>query len=116
MDAPLYTTSFVWVMNKAKYDEMSASQKKVIDDHCTTQWAVRVASPWADFEHGGIAKLKAEPGHEVYSITKEQLAEWRKSAEPVVTAWGEGVKKGGGNPDAILKDLKDTLAKHNVAY
>jgi TRAP-type C4-dicarboxylate transport system substrate-binding protein len=116
MDAPLYTTSFVWVMNKAKYNEMSAAQKKVIDDHCTTQWAVRVASPWADFEHGGIAKLKAEAGHEVYPITKEQLAEWRTSAEPVVKAWGDGVKKAGGNPDAILKDLKDTLAKHNVAY
>ena len=27
MDAPLYATSFVWVMNKAKYNEMSAAQK-----------------------------------------------------------------------------------------
>ena len=61
MDAPLYVTSFVWVMNKAKYEQMSAAQKKVIDDHCTTQWAVRAASPWADFEHAGIKKLKAEP-------------------------------------------------------
>ena len=65
--APLYVTSFVWVMNKAKYEQMSAAQKKVIDDHCTTQWAVRAASPWADFEHAGIQKLKADPAHEVYS-------------------------------------------------
>ena len=36
MEAPLYATSFVWVMNRAKYNEMSAAQKKVIDDHCTT--------------------------------------------------------------------------------
>jgi TRAP-type C4-dicarboxylate transport system substrate-binding protein len=116
MDAPLYVTSFVWVMNKAKYDGMSAAQKKVIDDHCTNEWAVRAASPWADFEHAGIAKLKADPAHEVYSLTPAQLAEWKKAAEPVVAVWADGVKKKGGDPDAILKDLKGTLAKRNSAY
>ena len=29
-------------------------------------WAEKIAAPWADFEHDGIAKLKAEPDHEVY--------------------------------------------------
>ncbi len=116
MDAPLYVTSFVWVMNKAKYEGMSAAQKKVIDDHCTTQWAVRAASPWADFEHAGIQKLKSDPAHEVYSLSQDQLNEWRKAAEGVVTTWAEGVKKAGGDPDAILKDLKATLAKRNSAY
>jgi TRAP-type C4-dicarboxylate transport system substrate-binding protein len=48
MDAPLYTTPFVWVMNKDKYESMSAAQKKVIDEHCTTEWAEKVASPWAE--------------------------------------------------------------------
>jgi TRAP-type C4-dicarboxylate transport system substrate-binding protein len=102
-------------MNKAKYNEMSASQKKVIDDHCTTKSAITLASPWADFEHGGIAKLKAE-GHEVYSISSDQLALWKKSAEPVVTSWSDAVKKAGGDPDAIMKDFKATLAKYNSAY
>ena len=39
MDVPLYVTTFVWVMNKDKYEAMSPAQKKVIDDHCTTEWA-----------------------------------------------------------------------------
>jgi TRAP-type C4-dicarboxylate transport system substrate-binding protein len=115
MEVPLYATSFVWVMNKAKYNEMSAAQKKVMDDHCTTEWAIRAASPWADFEHGGIAKLKAE-GHEVYSISPEQLAAWKKSAEPVVKAWADAVKKAGNDPDAVMKDFKAVLAKYNSAY
>jgi TRAP-type C4-dicarboxylate transport system substrate-binding protein len=115
MEAPLYATSFVWVMNKAKYNEMSAAQKKVIDDHCTTQWAIRAASPWADFEHAGIKKLKDE-GHDVYTLTDAQLAEWKKSAEPVVAAWADAVKKAGGDADAIMKDFKATLTKYNSAY
>jgi TRAP-type C4-dicarboxylate transport system substrate-binding protein len=116
MDVPLYTTSFVWVMNKAKYEGMSVGQRKVIDDHCTTEWAVRAAGAWADFEHAGIAKIKAEPGHEVYGISDAQLAEWKTAARPVVKAWGDGVRKAGGDPDAALKDLKATLAKYKAAY
>ena len=116
MEVPLYTTSFVWVMNKSTYAQMSPSQQKVIDDHCTTEWAVRVASPWADFEHDGIAKLKAEPGQEVYPITDAQLDEWKAAARPVVQKWAAAVKKTGNDPDGVIKELKADLAKYNSGY
>jgi TRAP-type C4-dicarboxylate transport system substrate-binding protein len=116
MEAALYTTSFVWVMNKSTYAQMSPAQQKVIDDHCNTQWAERVAAPWADFEHDGIAKLKAEPGQEVYPITDAQLDEWKAAAGPVVQNWAKAVKKTGNDPDAVLKDLKTELVKYNSGY
>ncbi len=114
MDAPLYVTTFVMAFNKAKYEEMSAKQKKAIDDHCTTEWALKVAGPWADFEHSGIAKIKAEAGHEVYELTPAQLAEWKKSAEPLHKAWADGVKKAGFDPDAAMKELRADLAKYGA--
>jgi TRAP-type C4-dicarboxylate transport system substrate-binding protein len=116
MDVPLYVTTFAWVMNKAKYDDMSAAQKKVIDDHCTNEWALKVAAPWADFEHAGVEKLKADSAHEVYAITGDQLAEWRKAAEPLQGAWAENVRKAGGDPDAALKELKAALSQFSSAY
>src|SRR5262249_57684640 len=76
MNVPLYTTSFAWIMNKTTYEGMSPTQQKVIDDHCSNEWALRVASPWAEFERAGVAKLSNEPGHEVYTISVAQLAEW----------------------------------------
>ena len=114
MDVPLYTTPFVWVMNKGKYDAMSAAQKKVIDDHCTTAWAEKVASPWADFEYGGHAKLAAEPGHEVYKLTPAELAAWRKAVAPTETEWANGVKKAGYDPKAVLDGLKKSLAHYKA--
>ena len=66
IDAPLYATTFAFVFSPDTYNQMSAAQKKVIDDHCTNEWALRVAGPWADFEHAGVQKLKADPAHEVY--------------------------------------------------
>jgi TRAP-type C4-dicarboxylate transport system substrate-binding protein len=116
LDMPLYVTTFAFVFNKAKYNEMSAAQKKVIDNHCTPEWALKVASPWADFEHAGIAKIKAEAGHEVYEPSAAQVAEWKKASEPLAKTWADNVKKAGGDPDTIMKELKAQLAKDKAAY
>ncbi|MEJ8850346.1 TRAP transporter substrate-binding protein [Variovorax rhizosphaerae] len=115
MDVPLYVTPFVWAMNKDKYDSMSVAQKKVIDDHCTSEWAEKVASPWADFEFAGRAKIAALPGHEVYKLTPDQLDAWRKAVAPGEAQWAEGVKKVGGDPKAAMDALKASLAKSNSA-
>ena len=116
MDAPLHTVTFQWLMSPRTYAAMSPAQKKVIDDHCTTEWAGKFADPWADFEHAGLAKVKAEPGHEVYTITDAQLNEWKKSAEPLEKQWADNVRKAGGDPDAIMKELKQSLAQNKAAY
>ena len=116
MDAALYVTTFVWVMNKAKYDGMSAAQKKVIDDHCTTAWAEKIAAPWADWEAAGRDKIKHEAGHDVYPITADQLAQWRKAAQPLTAKWAEGAKQAGVDPEKTLGKLKDELAKYKAAY
>ena len=116
MDVPLYVTTFAFVFNMTKYEQMSASQKKVIDNHCTGEWAAKVAGPWADFEHNGIDKLKAAAGHEVYDITPAQLAEWKQATAPLEAKWAEGVKKAGIDPDLTMKALKAELIKNKSAY
>ncbi|HVB49638.1 MAG TPA: TRAP transporter substrate-binding protein [Burkholderiales bacterium] len=116
MDVPLYTTTFVWVMNKNKYAEMSATQKKVIDDHCTTPWAQKVATPWANFEHAGIAKIAAEPGHDVYKLTPNQITAWRKAAAPLEKDWAAPVRKEGYDPNTVLTSLKHYLVKYKANF
>jgi TRAP-type C4-dicarboxylate transport system substrate-binding protein len=114
MEVGLYATPFVVVMNKAKYDGMSAGQKKAVDEHCTTEAAGKFAGPWADFEHEGIAKIKAEAGHEVYKLTDAQLAEWKKAAEPLAGEWVESMKKKGIDGDKALREFKDIIAKNRA--
>ena len=116
MDVPLYVTVFTWVMNKSKYESLSATQRKVVDDHCTTEWAAKLATPWADFEADGRPKIKAEAGHEVYGLTPEQLAEWRKAAEPMQQKWAGNARKVGADPDKVMAALKDALKKQNALY
>ena len=116
IDSPLYVSEQVWVLNNDKYNALSPAQKKVMDEHCSSDWALKIAAPWADFESGGRAKIKALPEHEVYPLTAEQLAAWRKSAEPVKADWEEQVRKAGGDPKAIFDDLSKTIASYKAAY
>src|SRR5262249_54775362 len=102
--------TFAWVMNKAKYDAMSTAQQAVIDSHCTTEWAEKVASPWADWEHGGREKIMALPGHEVYQLTQDQVAAWHTAAEPLKAKWASQVKDG----DAVLGELQAELRKRGA--
>ena len=116
IDAPFYVSEQVWVLNKDKYDALSAPQKAVMDQHCSSEWALRIAAPWAEFESAGRDKVKAIAGHEVYPLTPEQLVAWRKSAEPVVADWEAAVRKAGQDPAAILQNLRKTVADHKAAY
>jgi len=114
MEAPLYVTTFAFVFNKDKYNEMSPRQKKAIDDNCTTEAAGRVGGPWGDFEDAGVGKVKAEPGQEVYTLTAEQTEAWKKASEPLVKEWADGVRKVGVDPNVALKGLRADLAKYNA--
>ncbi len=116
IDVPLYVTNFALVFNKDKYDQMSAVQKKAIDDNCTTEMAGRIGESWGVFEHDGIAKIKAEPGHEVYPLTADQLALWKQAAEPLEKNWASNVRKIGVDPAAAMAALKEQLAKYNAGY
>ena len=87
MDVPLYVTSFVWVINKAKYERDVGGAEEGDRRPLHQRMGGARRGPWADFEHAGIAKLKADPAHEVYTITAAQLAEWKQGGR----AGGEGL-------------------------
>src|SRR5438105_2661104 len=93
---------------------MSDRQEKAIDDNCNTETAGRVGEPWGKFEDAGVDKVKAEAGHEVYKLTPEQTALWKKASEPLIKTWADGVKKTGTDPDAAMTELRAALAKYNA--
>ncbi|MCG6203277.1 TRAP transporter substrate-binding protein [Rhodopseudomonas sp. HC1] len=114
MDVPLYSTVFTYNIGLKAYNALSPTQKKIIDDHCTPEWASKVTDPWVDFEANGRTKMKALQGHEVYPLTDEQLAEWKKATQPLRDSWAEGVKKAGADAAAIDGELKAALKKYDA--
>jgi TRAP-type transport system periplasmic protein len=117
MDSNFYVSGFSWVMNKDKYDGMSARQRAVMDEHCSTDWAGRVGKIWGDYEAAGRAELKAKPGHTVYPLSADDVAAWRKAAEPIRKQWMDGARKAGlSSPDQALAEFEAILKKHGAAF
>jgi TRAP-type C4-dicarboxylate transport system substrate-binding protein len=116
MDVPLYSTVFTYSMNKAKYDSMSPAQKKIIDSHCTTEWAVKISKPWTDFEAAGRGKMKALAGHETYSLTSDQVKAWKTATEPLHKQWADAVAKTGADPAALDKEFQADVAKAGAGF
>lgn len=116
MDVPLYSTVFTYSMNKAKYDSMSPAQKKIIDSHCTTEWAVKISKPWTDFEAAGRAKMKALAGHETYTLIPEQVKAWKTATEALRKQWADAVAKTGADPVALDKEFQEDLAKAGAGF
>ncbi len=115
MEAPLYVTTFAFVMNKDKYNQMSERQKKAVDAHCNNEQAGKVAAPWGQFEDSGVDKIKAQGDHEVYKLTPEQTTAWKKAAEPLYRKWSQDAAKTGIDAEAAMKDLKAALARHKAS-
>jgi TRAP-type C4-dicarboxylate transport system substrate-binding protein len=114
MDIPLYTTVFTYNVNLDTYNSMSPAQKKAFDDHCTPEWASKVSDAWSDFEANGRVKMRALADHEVYKLTDDQLAQWKKAVQPLQASWAEAVKKVGGDPSAIRVDLEAAIARYGA--
>ncbi|MBB1094105.1 TRAP transporter substrate-binding protein [Rhodopseudomonas palustris] len=114
MDVPLYSTVFTYNIGLKAYNALSPGQKQIIDDHCTPEWASKVTDPWTEFEANGRTKMKALEGHEVYPLTPEQLAEWKKATQPLNQSWADAVKKAGGDAAAIDGELKAALKKYDA--
>lgn len=116
LDMPFYATTFAWVMNQAKYDSLSEGQRQVMDEHCTSEWAERVATGWADEEDAGREVLLNMEGHEGIVPTEEELAQWREAAEPLRARWIEGVNGAGHDAEAVWAELMSELEARDSAY
>lgn len=116
LDTKLYAASFVWVINKPWFEGLSANQKKVINDHCSNEWAAKVGEGWGGAEDAGEAKLAATAGHTIVQLTPEQVQTWKKAVEPITAQWSQGAQKSGANPTEVLNELKRELTARKAAY
>jgi TRAP-type C4-dicarboxylate transport system substrate-binding protein len=116
IDVPLYTTAYTWSINKQVYEGASPAQRKVLDDHCNSDWAAKLSASWTEFEFSGRERMRKAPGHEVVELTPKQIEDWQSALAPLRSRWAETVRKAGGDPDAVLGELRARLKEHEAAF
>jgi TRAP-type C4-dicarboxylate transport system substrate-binding protein len=107
----LYTSFFVFAMNKAKYDALPADIKKVIDANSgkeASKWVGRV------MDEGDAPGIKAAEaaGNKMITLDAKETARWKEASSPIAEAWVKEMA-GKGYPGAeMLKDAKAMIAKY----
>src|SRR5690606_39116085 len=115
LDIPFYVTTFAFVMNKAKIDGLSPEDRKVIDDHCNSEWAGKMPTAWADAEAAGRAKLDELDNQTFYKPTEEEMAQWKEATGFLQGEWSKAVEAKGEDPEAVWNRLMESLEKHDSA-
>lgn len=107
----LYTATFIFAMNKAKYDSLPADLKAVIDANSgreVSKWVGRVMD---EGDLPGIAAAE-KAGNTIRKLPPEEVDRWKAAAEPVVAAWVEEVSGKGYDGAAMVEDARALITKY----
>jgi len=105
--------AFGMLMNKKKYDSLPADLKKVLDansGHAFGDWAAKLIDANDAKQKEAIKAMK---GHGITVISGADLAEYKKTLEPITSDW---LKEMGGKKlaaDKVFARAKEVIAKHN---
>lgn len=107
----LYTTLFVFAMNKPRYDGLAPELRKIIDDN---------SGPGAAHELGRVMDAGDLPAIEVakarnnalITLDAAETARWREAAQPVIDAWIAETGKRGFDGKALVDDARALIAKY----
>jgi TRAP-type C4-dicarboxylate transport system substrate-binding protein len=103
----LYNTSFVFMMNQAKYDSLPADVKKVVDEMSGEAAARAIGRGWDKVDRRGMAFMQAAG----VQFTKADPAFVKAVAEktaPLEDAWVKAAEAKG------LKDAKKVLGEYRA--
>lgn len=109
----LYTTAFVLVMNKQKYDSLSDEMKAAIDSQSGADFSALAGKTQAE---GDVParKLAVDAGNNIITLTDAQVAEWKAAASGVEAGWVEEMNSKGFDGQALLDQAKELIKKNGM--
>jgi len=107
----LYTTAFVFAMNKDKYESLPDDLKAVIDAHSGADFSALAGKLQAGAD-GPSRAMVEERGNEIIDLGPEQVAEWKEAASGVEARWVEEMNDKGFDGQALLDEAKALIEKH----
>ncbi len=107
----LYTASFAVVMNKAKYASLSPAHKTALGKVSGEFMAAHMGKTWDDADEVSAGEL-AKTNNTVAPLPAALAAELQKKLADIELDWVKRAKEVGlADPAAVLKELRDEIAK-----
>jgi TRAP-type transport system periplasmic protein len=103
----LYTSVFMLVMNRERYEQLPEDLKAVIDAKAGQDLAAEAGRAWDEAELEAMQAVEDEGFHVVDYL---ELERWRAVAQPAINAWIEQVGRNGEDGDTLLGNARSLLA------
>jgi TRAP-type C4-dicarboxylate transport system substrate-binding protein len=107
----LYTSFFVFAMNKARYDALPEDLKAVLDANsglAASKWVGQVMDAG---DAPGIEVAK-KSGNRMIMLDEAEVERWKAAAAPLVEAWIAEVTAKGYDGTAMVADAKALIAEY----
>lgn len=107
----LYNTSFVFMMNQAKYDSLGAAEKKLIDE-MSDEFAARLfGKAWDKVDRRGMAFMQAA-GVQVSKADAGFVKTVKDRTDPLVETWAKAAEaKGMKEPKKVLAEMRAEIKR-----
>ena len=110
-DASLYTATFIFAMNKAKYEALPDDLKAIIDANSGAAFSA-FAGKQMQIDDGPGRASAAEKGNSITTLTPEQVEAWRAASAPTIDKWIAEVGEKGMDGAALIEEAKALIAKY----
>lgn len=111
-DASLYTTTFLFAMNKDAYNAMPDDLKAILDENSGAELSA-FAGKQMQLDDGPAREMALDLGNEVTTLSPEQVEVWRAAAAPTTEQWIADVKDKGMDGAALIEEAKALIEKYS---
>lgn len=112
-DATLYTTTFIFAMNKQKWDSLPDDLKAVIEQNSGLEFSA-FAGAQMQRDDGPARQAAVDRGNNIITLTPDQVAAWRSAAAPVTEAWVKEMDGKGLDGTGLLEKAAALIKKHTA--
>ncbi|WP_425416803.1 TRAP transporter substrate-binding protein [Oricola indica] len=110
-DASLYTTSFIFAMNKDRYEGLPDDLKAVIDANSGLEFSAFAGKTMAAYD-APVRKIAVDRGNNIIELTPDEVQEWRDASAGTIDAWVKEMDEKGVDGTGLLEEARGLIAKY----
>lgn len=110
-DAALYTTAFIFAMNKQAYDSLPDDLKAVIDANSGAELSALGGKMMSEAD-APARKIAEDRGNTIVDLPPEVAAEWKAAAAGVEANWIAEMNDKGFDGQALVDQARALIAKY----
>jgi TRAP-type C4-dicarboxylate transport system substrate-binding protein len=109
----IYTTTFIFAMNKEKYESLPDDLKAAIDSQSGAEFS-RMAGTQMQADDTPSREAALDMGNNLITISEADAGPWREAAASTTAEWIAEMDEKGIDGNALIARAKELLDKHNT--